>query len=313
MFPQRIMVVLDGPLIVMSLHHGFPNLLDKAWIHPDAVQLHRLLKGDDGIRRLLDREERVSEDQVIWHGRSVIHDGLVASRICLLVFAVLEVDIGHGSLGHGKLRVVGLHGPEHVQCLVDLTLLNGQLAVCHQNLHFLRGPSKLGNGRLDHLACLVQLLQLSQQTDLQREQRRPVGEAQLNRLARLLCVRPRLHPRQSHHRLEQLRSLLDLAGGRQNFCLHEVVEGMVPHAEVVAQTLLQVLQRSVRLILLVVDAGQEQIRVSAAGVQSQTLVKDACCNIHFIQGHLRFGQQDLRRYEARNESCQRLKHLNATQ
>ena len=49
-----------------------------------------------------------------------------------------RVDARVPGLGHGELRVVRLHGAQHVQRLVDLALLDGQLAIGHQDLHFLQ-------------------------------------------------------------------------------------------------------------------------------------------------------------------------------
>mmetsp|Transcript_72654 Transcript_72654/g.187411 ORF Transcript_72654/g.187411 Transcript_72654/m.187411 type:complete len:266 (+) Transcript_72654:2373-3170(+) len=88
---------------------------------------------------------------------------------------------------------------------------------------------------------------------------------------------------------------------------------MIPHAEVLTPALLEVLQRSVWLVLRIVDAGQEQVRVRAGRVQPQALVQDARRRVDLVQRDLRFGEEHLRGHQARHEAGQRLQHLDAAQ
>mmetsp|Transcript_128370 Transcript_128370/g.222560 ORF Transcript_128370/g.222560 Transcript_128370/m.222560 type:complete len:215 (-) Transcript_128370:1282-1926(-) len=152
---QRIIVVLNGFLIVMGLHSCLANLLHQSWVSLAFVDVHCLLEGFDCVGRLLDREQSIPKDQVVLDSWLVVNNGLVTKCILFLVLSVLDVNVRHRRFGNSKLRMVRLHCFQHVDCMIHFTLLDRQLAVCHQDLHLLGGASELSNGVFDCLGCLV--------------------------------------------------------------------------------------------------------------------------------------------------------------
>mmetsp|Transcript_105155 Transcript_105155/g.322399 ORF Transcript_105155/g.322399 Transcript_105155/m.322399 type:complete len:325 (-) Transcript_105155:1255-2229(-) len=241
----------------------------------------------------------------------MVDNCLVAPGVRFFVLPVLDVNVGHRRLGRGELGVVRLHRPEHVQRLVDVAFLDRQLAIGDQHFDFLGRAGKLRDGVLHDLGGSIQALHLREQPDEQRQQRGAVGNAEHHHLVlrHLGVCANGLDAGQLHRSLEHLHRGLVLARGAQHLRLDEVVQRVVPHAEVVAQPLLQVLQRGVRLVLAVVDARQEQVGVRVRGVQPQARVEDPRGHLDFVQGHLRLRKEDLRWHEPGHESRERLEHL----
>mmetsp|Transcript_37925 Transcript_37925/g.80600 ORF Transcript_37925/g.80600 Transcript_37925/m.80600 type:complete len:201 (+) Transcript_37925:1774-2376(+) len=180
--PQGFLIVGDGLLVVVSLDHRFPDLLHENRIALSLVQLHGLLERLDSICWLLNGQQRVSEDQVVLDIGLLVDDGLVAARIGLLVLAVLDVDVGHGGLGGGELWMIRLHRPQHVDGLVDLSLLDGELTVGHKHPHLLGGAGEFCNSVLHHLTRLIQPLQPSEEVDKEREECGTVYDAEHHHL-----------------------------------------------------------------------------------------------------------------------------------
>mmetsp|Transcript_11167 Transcript_11167/g.24993 ORF Transcript_11167/g.24993 Transcript_11167/m.24993 type:complete len:241 (+) Transcript_11167:1751-2473(+) len=240
MLPQSIVVVLDGLLVVVGLHHGLTDLLNECRVSLALVHVHRLLKRLDGVSWLLDSEEGVPEDQVILRGGLVIHNGLVAPGIGLLVLLMLEVDVSHGSLCTGKLRVLRLYRLQHVDSLVDLVLFYRQLAVGNQNLHLLRCARELCDGLLDYSRGVIQALQLHQCPNQESEDGRSVRHAQHHhRVHGLLGFgSDHLDAGEVHSPLEHLAGRLELPSCEENLSLHEHVQGVIANGEVVAESLL---------------------------------------------------------------------------
>ena len=80
---------------------------------------------------------------------------------------------------------------------------------------------------------------------------------------------------------------------------------MASHAEIMAQSLLQILQCRILLIFLMIDPGQQKVGISRTWIQTQALMQDAGGCINLIESHLRFRQQHLNRerYNQKAQGC----------
>mmetsp|Transcript_70268 Transcript_70268/g.168366 ORF Transcript_70268/g.168366 Transcript_70268/m.168366 type:complete len:367 (+) Transcript_70268:1077-2177(+) len=135
--PQCFAVIGNSPLIVMRLHRGPANFLHHTRIHLALFQVQGLLEGLDGVVRLLDGQQGIAERQEVLDCWAMVHHRLEALRVSLLVSLVLEVDLRHCCPGTGKLGMVRLAALQHIQGVINLTVLNGKLAVCNEHSHLL--------------------------------------------------------------------------------------------------------------------------------------------------------------------------------